>query len=354
MGEILKRGRGYSLRYYEGGTRKVLASKQTSYADAKRMLAEIEARIARGEAGLVPRKNFGTLGDLIERFLVEYRRPRIKDLARYRAQARSVLQRATPLASCPVATISSSDIVKWRDALASRRLPGTVYNAMNQLAAVFAWGVRHGLAPHNPLKGVERPTTSASLDFFSTEESQRLLKLASERAISPAGRMLHLAVAIALHTGLRKGEIFGLRWIDIDCQTRRLSVARSFQSTPKSGKTRHLRLPSLLIPLLTAWQTQCPLSPQGLVLPFGRGDDRLCKKDAHLGLPRLLADANLRPVLHPWHTLRHTFASHYIMRGGNLLTLSNVLGHADVKVTMIYAHLAPDFLADEMDRVRFL
>ena len=72
-----------------------------------------------------------------------------------------------------------------------------------------------------------------------------------------------------------------------------------------------------------------------------------------LGLPRLLAAAGCRVPLHPWHALRHTFASHFIMSGGNLLALQKILGHSDVKMTMIYAHLAPDFLGTEMDRIKF-
>ncbi|MNP57799.1 Tyrosine recombinase XerC [compost metagenome] len=46
------------------------------------------------------------------------------------------------------------------------------------------------------------------------------------------------------------------------------------------------------------------------------------------------------------HVLRHTFASHFIMSGGNLLTLQRILGHTTVAMTMRYAHLAPDHLQD--------
>ncbi|WP_332635345.1 tyrosine-type recombinase/integrase, partial [Escherichia coli] len=50
------------------------------------------------------------------------------------------------------------------------------------------------------------------------------------------------------------------------------------------------------------------------------------------------------------HALRHTFASHFMMNGGNILTLQKILGHAKIQTTMIYAHLAPDYL---QDAVRF-
>jgi site-specific recombinase XerC len=67
----------------------------------------------------------------------------------------------------------------------------------------------------------------------------------------------------------------------------------------------------------------------------------------------LLAAASGRQHPRPWHAMRHTFASHYVMAGGNLLALQKILGHADLKMTTVYAHLAPDFLADEMNRVTF-
>jgi site-specific recombinase XerD len=54
-----------------------------------------------------------------------------------------------------------------------------------------------------------------------------------------------------------------------------------------------------------------------------------------------------------FHDLRHTFASHFMMAGGNILSLRDLLGHHDIKVTQKYAHLAPDHLAAEAARVNF-
>lgn len=50
------------------------------------------------------------------------------------------------------------------------------------------------------------------------------------------------------------------------------------------------------------------------------------------------------------HVLRHTFASHFMMNGGNILVLRDILGHADIKMTMIYAHFAPDHLEDTVTK----
>lgn len=54
-----------------------------------------------------------------------------------------------------------------------------------------------------------------------------------------------------------------------------------------------------------------------------------------------------------WHTLRHTFASHLVMADVNLRTIKELLGHSDIKTTMIYAHLAPEHLKGAVERLAF-
>ena len=145
-------------------------------------------------------------------------------------------------------------------------------------------------------------------------------------------------------------------WRDLDLSTCRLTVARSYGSSPKSGKTRHLRLPDVLLPVLGDWAPRCPKTHEDLVFPSRRRDGSwgLARDTSALfGLPRLLQAAGCHVPEHPWHALRHTFASHFIMAGGNILTLQKILGHSDVKITLMYAHLAPDYIADEMNRLRF-
>jgi site-specific recombinase XerD len=53
------------------------------------------------------------------------------------------------------------------------------------------------------------------------------------------------------------------------------------------------------------------------------------------------------------HTLRHTFASHLVMSGVDLLTVKKLMGHSDIQTTMIYAYLAPDHLAEAVDKLTF-
>src|SRR5262245_32390785 len=104
MGEVVKRiknGRflGYYLRWYEGGRRRIQASRQPTYAEARRMLQAIEGRIARGLAGLdePTQRPTLTVAELCAKFLDEFASPRVKDLERYRRAARYGLSRMLPL-----------------------------------------------------------------------------------------------------------------------------------------------------------------------------------------------------------------------------------------------------------------
>jgi len=82
-----------------------------------------------------------------------------------------------------------------------------------------------------------------------------------------------------------------------------------------------------------------------------RAGPEMRKKDGDLGLDEALAASCCHRVR--FHDLRHTYASHFMMSGGNILALQKLLGHYDVSVTMKYAHLAPDHLATEAARVSF-
>lgn len=78
-----------------------------------------------------------------------------------------------------------------------------------------------------------------------------------------------------------------------------------------------------------AWDTYAPFSP--------------CYKQFY----RVIKLASIQlPEGQMTHVLRHTFASHFMMGGGNIIVLQRILGHSDIRVTMRYAHFAPDHLED--------
>jgi integrase len=356
MGEVFKRSNGnkflgYYLRFYEKGKRRVLASKQPTYAEAKRMLQAIEGRIARGLAGLdEPAPPAPTLVALVERFLAEYSRPQMKNPSDYRTHARMAFRRVLPtLLARPADAVKPADVAKLRDTLSKSYAAGSVRMTMSFLKTLYSWATKMGIVSVNPCRGVESPRQRALLEFLTKDEVSRLLTYTKEHA-----RGHHAMIATAIYTGLRKGELFGLRWRDVDFGNRRLDVERSYRGAPKGGKPRHLRLPSELMPILLDWRTRCPATSEALVFPVvRRGVVNLGRSQDMMNLAAVLGAAGCPKLERPWHALRHTFASHFIMAGGNILSLQKILGHSDLKMTLLYAHLAPDFLGDEMDRLKF-
>ncbi|MBL9005047.1 MAG: tyrosine-type recombinase/integrase [Myxococcales bacterium] len=369
MGDIVKKMQGgkfigWYMRYRDvDGRRKQRASHQPTRVLAKKLLVEIEARIARGLVGCPepepPPQRELTVAELCERYVTEYNRPRIKDIQLYRTEQRSALKRILPMLGGRLAgAVTPGDVRRLRDQLGTRFKPNTVMSTLRPLSTAYSWAKREGIVDcANPCVGVERPARESLLEFLDKDEIQKLLTALERKArASSAFRdwLLYVTVAMTLRTGLRKGEVFGLRWQDLDLTTRRLDIARSYRLKPKSGHVRHLRLPSALAPLFLEWKTMCPKTDEGLVFPvMGRWRLRMGRKIDMLGLPEALAEIGVRPFKRAWHALRHTFASHFVMSGGSILTLQKILGHADIKMTLIYAHLAPDFLGEEMDRIAF-
>ncbi|MCB1153830.1 site-specific integrase, partial [bacterium] len=148
----------------------------------------------------------------------------------------------------------------------------------------------------------------------------------------------HAFFATAIFTGMRAGELFGLRWADVDLERRLITVRRSFDKPTKSGHVRHVPILDVLYPVLRSWRLQ---NANDLVFPNAAGNmhtpsPRLVKET----FPAILKTAKLPPMR--FHDLRHTFASQWVMRGGDLFKLQKILGHADQQMVQRYAHLAPE------------
>ncbi len=148
-------------------------------------------------------------------------------------------------------------------------------------------------------------------------------------------------VLLAIHTGLRRGELFDLCWDYVDLNKATLTVAGD---KAKSGKTRHVPLNSKALYALKAWREQC--SSNELVFPGKEGQrmDNVRKSWASV-----LKSAGITHFR--WHDLRHHFASKLVMAGVDLNTVRELLGHADLTVTLRYAHLAPEHKAEAVARL---
>lgn len=145
-----------------------------------------------------------------------------------------------------------------------------------------------------------------------------------------------------MNTGLRHGELFSLRWSNIDLEHRNLTVAGSYA---KSGTTRQIPLNDEAVELLKQWQSQM-VQDSGFVFT-GKVGSRV--NNARKAWQKLLQDAGIEHFR--WHDLRHHFASKLVMAGVDLNTVRELLGHSTITMTLRYAHLAPEHKAAAVARI---
>jgi integrase len=211
------------------------------------------------------------------------------------------------------------------------RTPATVNREVQVLHHMFRKAVEWGRALENPVRH-QKPlrVNNRRLRYLSQEEITRLLSAADE--------ILRPIVLTALHTGLRRGELFALTWQDIDLT---LGVIRLLHT--KNGERREIPMSDTLRQTLQQ-------------IPRRVGSDHVFPGRTGRGLSNLrgrfhraLRTAGIDGVV--WHDLRHTFASHLVMAGVNLTSVKELMGHKTFAMTLRYAHLAPDFQRDAIARL---
>jgi len=338
------------------GRRKAVPSRQPTKKQARLYAEKVEARIAAGNVGIPERtpeeasRHRLTVKELADTFLRDYSSPRLKDAASYRKAVGFTLHHLTgSLGYMRVVDVGRLHLARLRDEkLAAGLSKATVKLVLAYTSRMWNWARAEGLIDvSNPVSLVDKPSVAGQamdFNFLSMDEADRLLSWAREKQPKE-----YPAYATALYTGLRMGELWGLRWADCDLDRGLLTVRRSYRLAPKSGKPRAVPINPALLPILRQWRNDCPASDEALVFPTARGFMR--QKDRDYGFKAALTGAECHAVT--FHGLRHTFASHFMMSGGNILTLQKLLGHSSVAVTMKYAHLAPDFMRDEIARLRF-
>lgn len=138
-------------------------------------------------------------------------------------------------------------------------------------------------------------------------------------------------VLVSLNTGMRRGELFDLKWSAVNFDTKTITVAGA---STKTSDTRHIPMNKETIGVLETWKKQVSKSPY--VFP-GQGGGRF--EDVKSAWLKLLERAQIDGFR--WHDMRHDFASRLVMAGVPLNTVRDLMGHADIKMTLRYAHLAP-------------
>lgn len=210
-------------------------------------------------------------------------------------------------------------------------MPATINSALSTLRAVLRVAVRWRVVSAMPcmIDMVSNPRTERP--FYEREDYDRLVQ-AAERI----GWRAHLVVLLGGRAGLRRGEILGLQWVDINRDRETIAVRRQLNngraSAPKGG---HERTVPIMPDLLAALDRYRHLNEWVLAWDNGR---HLCEDSI-----KRLADSAARSAQLPAgiHILRHTFVSHLVVAGVPPRTIQELAGHRSMATTMGYMHLSP-------------
>jgi len=260
---------------------------------------------------------------------------------------------------------------KWRLKRKKEGIKSSSINRqMNDLRACLNRAMQWGLLEENPFDKVKpfRVDSSPKVRFLSTEEEIRIRKQLdkreshlkdgresanhwrAERGYSLYGNLkeqsfadyLKPAVLLSLNTGLRRGELFDLKWSEVNLEQNILTVEAE---TTKTGSTRHIPLNEEAARILAQWKNQSGIKSQYVF----SGKSGLPFQNLRKSWVAVLKSAQIDNFR--WHDLRHTFASKLVMAGVDLNTVRELLGHSDYKMTLRYAHLAPEHKAAAVNKL---
>jgi integrase len=252
----------------------------------------------------------------------------------------------------------------YREKLESGSSPRTVQYIHTTLRKALKDAVSDGLIPRNVADGIKAPRPKKKeINPLSPEQARAFLAAAH-------GDRFEALYVLAVHCGLREGELLGLKWDDVDLESGMLRVRRTLSEPrtgyvfepPKNGKGRSIKLTRAATEALRGHLGRQleeidgsgdDYQDQGLVFPSRRGTPMNAKNLTTRGFKPLLKRSGLPNIR--LHDLRHTCATLMLCEGVHINLVQELLGHATVSITLdTYSHLLPgmgDETAWAMDRI---
>lgn len=202
---------------------------------------------------------------------------------------------------------------------------------MNLLKHLLRLAVEWEIVPVNHAQGVKSPQVGAGrVRYLQPNELQTLVEAGPE--------WLRQIVVVAVSTGMRRSEMLGLRWLDVDLLNNRVMLPQT-----KNGEGRIVYLNQAAQSVFQSLPTSTETKPTAKVFDGVTPDQvsvnfrRLCKR---------LGVLDFR-----FHDLRHTAASWMRLQGADIHTVAQLLGHKDLRMAARYQHLSPSFLAEAVGRL---
>ena len=333
---VYKKGNNWYIDYYLKGERKrrkVGSSKKL----ALQVLEDVHVKIAKGEyLGVYEEKKIS-----FEEYSKEYLAfsKANKAVTSYKRDITSLTGLTSAFGKYYLFEIEPVMVEKYK----AQRLqdgvePASVNREVACLKHMCNKAVEWGYIKSSPVTGVKLlKEPPGRIRYLETEEIDRLLQ-AINGLKRGCGRYLRPIVVLALNTGLRKNEILQLKWKDIDLKERRITVKRT-----KNNEIRTVPINDTLYEELVKVARQseseyvfCDRSG----VPYGNVRKSF---DSALTLAKI-------EDFH-FHDLRHTFASHLVMKGCDLRTVQQLMGHKEIKMTMRYSHLSKAHLQEAVSKL---
>lgn len=291
----------------------------TTRQGAERWARQVEAQMDQGKFVSLRPDERTTLGELVSRYMVEVT-PLMKsaeaDLIRLAALKRNPLCRLSMVALTP------TRVAEFRDQRLKLVSSGTVIRELAYLSSIINHARREwGISIENPVRLVRKPPTPQGRSRTVSEaELLRILEALTPKPTRRVSAWMKPLVELAVETAMRRGELLGLKWIDIDISSR---VAHLRET--KNGEGRDVPLSSGAINILqTMPRSLCgrvfPIKPQTVAAAFMKASKR-----AGLGDVR-------------FHDLRHTATTLLATRLPNVIELAAVTGHKSLSMLKRYYH----------------
>ena len=316
--------------------------------------AGVDPRIERQK-----RKQVSTFGEFIDEHYADWARVHQKTAEATLKRLKVAFKKFLKM---PMATISPLDMERWRaQRMKDGVKPNTVNRDITAIKAALNRAVEWELIAVNPIAKVKkaRENKEVRVRYLDEAEEYRLRaqlktredrmrserdtanqwRLERDRKLLPSLRAVpftdHLMpmVLLSLNTGMRRGELFDLKWSHVNFDRQIVTVSAE---TAKSRKTRHIPLNAEAYETLKSWRSQCDLGNSRVF----ESEDGARFDNVNSSWKKLLTDAKI--VDFRWHDMRHHFASRLAMGAVDLNTIRELLGHSDYSMTLRYAHLAPE------------